>query len=151
MASEHHRPMAGQGNFRWLNVDVHEYKPTGTAPFRDVNRQILFEDCALLAQLRYFEIGPGGHTTLEQHEHAHGVIIQRGTGRCLVGDTIYTLAPHDLIFVPPWNWHQFRADSDSTLGILCMVNNERDRPTLPTPQDLAILRASPHIADFIQT
>ena len=76
------------------------YKQDGAAPFRDVTRQVLFDDPALACQLRYFEVGPGGHTTLERHEHAHAVVVQRGRGRCLVGDRVFDLAPLDLVHVP---------------------------------------------------
>ena len=54
-------------------VDVLEYKRDRGAPFRDVTRQVLFDDPPLACQLRYFEVAPGGHTTLERHEHAHAV------------------------------------------------------------------------------
>src|SRR5258708_4992748 len=66
------------GPMRWREVDVLEYKREGSAPFQDVTRQVLFDDPALGCQLRYFEVAPGGHTTLERHEHAHAVIIERG-------------------------------------------------------------------------
>lgn len=37
------------------------------------------------------------------------------------------------------------------LGFLCLVRCDRDRPTLPTADDLAALRADPDIAAFIRT
>ena len=128
---------------------MREYKVEGSAPFRDVTRQVLFDDPALASQLRYFEVAPGGHTTLERHEHAHAVIVHQGSGRCLVGDSIYELAEHDLIHVPALTWHQFRASTDRPLGFLCMVNAVRDRPQLPSADDLARMRANPTIAAFI--
>lgn len=142
-----HRPHAG--SLRWREVAVLDYKPEGLAPFRDVSRQVLFDDPSLAAQLRYFEIAPGGHTTLERHEHAHAVVVQHGRGRCLVGERLYDLALHDLVHVPALTWHQFRATTDAPLGFLCMVNAVRDRPQLPTSDDLAQLRANPHVAAFI--
>lgn len=128
---------------------MREYKVEGSAPFRDVTRQVLFDDPALASQLRYFEVAPGGHTTLERHEHAHAVIVHQGSGRCLVGDSIYELTEHDLIHVPALTWHQFRASTDRPLGFLCMVNAVRDRPQLPSADDLARMRANPTIAAFI--
>ncbi len=141
------RPQAGP--LRWRDVDALEYKREGTAPFRAVTRRVLFDDAALACQLRYFEIAPGGHTTLERHEHAHAVVIERGRGRCLIGDRVYDIAEHDLIHVPPLTWHQFRASGEAPLGFLCMVNAQRDRPQLPSPEDLAHLRRDPGIAAFI--
>jgi len=142
-----HRPQTGA--LRWRDVDVLAYKEEGSAPFRAVTRQVLFDDPALGCQLRYFEMAPGGHTTLERHVHAHAVVIQRGAGACLVGDRIHRVAPFDLVHIPAMTWHQFKADPGTPLGFLCMVNAERDRPQLPAPDDLARLRASPKIAAFI--
>ena len=144
-----HRPH--DGAFHWQDVDVLAYKHDGEAPFRDVTRQVLFEHPALACQWRYFEVAPGGHTTLEKHEHVHAVMVLRGRGRALVGTAIHELASHDLVTVPPATWHQFRAGADEPLGFLCLVNAERDRPQLPGEADLAALRADPAIAAFIRT
>lgn len=134
----------------WEGVERLAYKPSGSAPFKDITRQVLFDDEALACELRYFEIAPGGHSTLERHEHAHGVLILAGRGACLVGRAVHPLGPHDLVRIPPWTWHQLRADPDAPLGFLCMVNRERDRPVLPAERDLAELRTDPAVADFIR-
>ena len=63
----------------------------------------------MAGELRYFEIAPGGYSTLERHEHVHAVMILRGQGRCLVGGEVRSVAPLDLVSVPPMTWHQFRA------------------------------------------
>ena len=44
----------------------------------------------------------------------------------------------------------FRSDDDSELGFLCMVKVERDRPTLPTSEELEMLRHNAAVADFIR-
>lgn len=135
---------------RWEGVEVAPYKDTGSAPFRDITRQLLFREDDLGCELRYFEIGPGGHSTLERHEHRHAVLVLRGRGRCLVGDRIHEIGEHDLVAIDPHTWHQFCAD-DETLGFLCLVNRERDRPQLPDAAALAALRSDPMIAAFIRT
>ena len=127
------------GNFHWQGVDVLAYKEEGSAPFKDVTRQVLFEGQDLPAQLRYFEVAPGGHTTLERHQHVHAVMVIRGKGRCLVGDKAWDLAPNDLVSVPAMTWHQFRADEGEPLGFLCMVPAERDRPQLPAEHEVAAI------------
>jgi mannose-6-phosphate isomerase-like protein (cupin superfamily) len=119
------------GDFQWQQVDVLAYKQEGAAPFRDVTRQVLFDGKDLPTQLRYFEVAPGGWTTLERHEHVHAVMVIRGAGQCLVGDRAYEIGLHDLVSVPPMTWHQFHAAPDAPLGFLCMVSTERDRPQLP--------------------
>jgi mannose-6-phosphate isomerase-like protein (cupin superfamily) len=128
-----------QGDFHWDGVEVLKYKQEGSAPFKDVTRQVLFGDAAFPAQLRYFEVAPGGWTTLERHEHVHAVMVIRGAGRCIIGDKSYDLKLHDLVNVPPLTWHQFHAAPEKPLGFLCMVPTERDRPQLPMQEDLVKL------------
>jgi quercetin dioxygenase-like cupin family protein len=127
------------GDFHWKDVEVMKYKQEGSAPFKDVTRQVLFGDASLPAQLRYFEVAPGGWTTLERHEHVHAVMVIRGTGRCMVGDKAYDLKMHDLVSVPPLTWHQFQAAPGEPFGFLCMVPTERDRPQLPSQEELVKL------------
>jgi quercetin dioxygenase-like cupin family protein len=136
--------------YRWDDVDVLVYKQDGSAPFRDVTRQVLFDEAEHGCQLRYFEVAPGGHTTLERHEHVHAVLILRGRGRALIGRELQRVAEHDLCRVPALTWHQFRADDDAPLGFLCLVSSERDRPQLPTEADLAELRADRAVAEFVR-
>ncbi|MBI2803169.1 MAG: cupin domain-containing protein [Gammaproteobacteria bacterium] len=142
-----HRP-ADQAT-QWPSVPILAYKQDAAAPYKDVTRQILFDDPKLNCQLRYFEVAAGGHTTLERHQHVHAVMVVRGSGRCLVGEQVFELALHDLITVPPLTWHQFRAGAQEPLGFLCMVNSERDRPQLPSETEAAALRASAAIAAFM--
>ena len=127
------------GDFHWQGVDVLAYKQDGAAPFKDVTRQVLFGGAGLPAQLRYFEVAPGGWTTLERHEHVHAVMVIRGRGQCLVGERAFDVGERDLVDVPPMTWHQFRAAADAPLGFLCLVPAERDRPQLPAATEAATL------------
>ncbi|MEZ5729525.1 MAG: cupin domain-containing protein [Burkholderiaceae bacterium] len=136
---------------RWEGVERLAYKRDGDAPFRDVTRQVLFDAVGGASQWRYFEVAPGGHTTLERHQHTHAVMVLRGRGRCLLGDRIYPLGPHDLVEVPAATWHQFRPEGDEPLGFLCLVAQDRDRPELPDPAALAGLRALPDVAAFLDS
>lgn len=138
-----------QGGFRWDDVAHLPYKQDGSAPFKDISRQVLFDHPALACQLRYFEMAPGGFSTLERHEHAHAVMILRGHGQCLVGEEVRDVGPHDLVSIPAWTWHQFRAGQDESFGFLCMVNQVRDRPVLPSPEERAALRAKPGLRRFL--
>ncbi len=148
--SEHiHRRQRAAG--LWDEVPVLAYKQDGAAPFRDVTRQVLFEHAALGCQLRYFEVAPGGHSTLERHEHVHAVMVLKGRGRALVGGQVFAVELHDLVEVPALAWHQFRADTDEPLGFLCMVNAVRDRPQLPDAESMGELCADPAVAAFIRT
>jgi mannose-6-phosphate isomerase-like protein (cupin superfamily) len=138
------------GGHRWNGVPVLNYKEEGSH-FKAISRQILFEGGPKLgAELRYFEIDPGGHSTLERHDHIHSVMIIRGKGHCLVGDAIYEITGNDLVYVPTMTWHQFRATSDDPLGFLCLVNVERDRPERPDETATAELEALPKVSEFIR-
>jgi quercetin dioxygenase-like cupin family protein len=137
-------------DFRWEGVLVSAYKPGG-AHFAGITRQLLFDGGeGLGCQLRYFEVAPGGYSSLERHRHAHAIMVIRGQGRALVGDRLLDLATHDLVRVPPRSWHQFRADGDEPFGFLCMVDCGRDRPERPDQEALSGLRTDPAIAEFIR-
>ncbi len=136
--------------YRWQGVDLLAYKEAdGT--FRSVTRQVLTDaEHGQGVSLRYFEVGPGGHTTLEKHEHTHVVIPIRGRGSALVVDRVVELELNDVVFVPSWGWHQFRAADDEPLGFLCSVTVERDRPVRPTADELEELRRDPALAAFLR-
>jgi len=128
------------GDYRWQGVEVLRYKDEGAAPFRDITRQVLFAPPDQACELRYFEIAPGGYSTLERHEHTHAVLILRGRGTVRLGEEVHPIGERDLVTVDPMTWHQFRADADGALGFLCLVSKERDRPQLPTPEEAARLQ-----------
>lgn len=137
-----------QDGFAWQDVACLPYKEDDAAPFKAISRQVLFAEPQLGCELRYFEMAPGGYSTLERHEHIHAVMILRGHGQCLLGDHVRLVKPFDLVTIPSWCWHQFRAGDDEPLGFLCMVNSSRDRPQLPTADELGRLREDPAIAAF---
>jgi quercetin dioxygenase-like cupin family protein len=137
-------------SFRWEETDLLAYKEEGSAPFKAITRQTLFHDPALKCELRYFEMAPGGYSTLERHQHMHAVLILRGRGEVLVGDKVTKIDTNDLVTIEPWTWHQFRAAPDAPLGFLCMVNAERDKPSLPTAEERKALEADPKIAAFLK-
>lgn len=139
-----------QEGYRWEGIEQLVYKKEGSAPFEGISRQILHHDSNLACELRFFDIEPGGYSTLERHEHVHGVMILRGEGNCLVGDDVRQVSSYDVVTIPPMTWHQFRANSDAPLGFLCMVNIDRDRPQLPTEDDMNELASNPVVADFIK-
>jgi mannose-6-phosphate isomerase-like protein (cupin superfamily) len=137
-------------DYRWEGVAVQPYKEDARALFKAVTRQVLFSDPEQESELRYFEIAPGGFSSLERHAHTHNVLILRGSGHCLVGHEIRAVATHDLVAVPPLTWHQFRATAGNPLGFLCLVNAKRDKPELPTPQELAELEHDSRVAAFLR-
>ena len=137
--------------YRWEGVDELPYKEDDRALYKSITRQVLFSDPEMQGELRYFEVAPGGFSTLERHQHMHAVLILRGRGHCLVGDAVRPIDTRDLVTVPPMAWHQFRATKGEPLGFLCMVNATRDKPQLPTPEDLSKLAANAEIAAFLRS
>jgi quercetin dioxygenase-like cupin family protein len=136
-------------NYRWDDVACMPYKEDGAAPFKAISRQVLFAEPKLGCELRYFEMAAGGFSTLERHEHMHAVMILRGRGKCLLGDEVRDVGPFDLVTIPSWTWHQFRATEGEPFGFLCMVNALRDKPQLPSEQELAALMSHPAAAAFL--
>jgi len=138
--------------FRWDGVQLEEYKlHKGEHPgegWRDITRQVVAgrhgEPCAF--RVRYFEVGPGGHSSLEKHTHIHIVITLRGRGRVIIGDNAYETQPFDVMYVPPDTPHQFVNDAEEPFGFLCVVDADRDRPRPLSPEELARLRANPATA-----
>ncbi len=118
-------------DYRWQGVEVKAYKEEPAA-YRDLTRQVLLGEGpgeeALHFITRYFEVQPGGYSTLELHQHPHAVIVLRGTGHVVLGKEPHALAPFDCVYVAPGTKHQFRATGSEPLGFLCVVDRVRDRP-----------------------
>jgi quercetin dioxygenase-like cupin family protein len=128
------------GDFCWQDVDRLRYKQEGSAPFKNITRQVLFSQPDQSCELRYFEVAPGGYSTLERHEHTHAVLILRGHGTVRIGADVFPVSERDLVTVDPLTWHQFSAAADGALGFLCLVSKERDKPQLPTTEQGAALK-----------
>ncbi len=136
--------------YTWEGVDIHPYKETGTH-FKSIHRQTIFKGGDdLSVEFRYFEIAPGGHSTLERHQHTHLVMIIQGSGHVLVGDKVTEIGMHDVVRVGPLTWHQFRATKGEKLGFLCVVSTDRDKPQRPGPSEVEELNETPEVAEFIR-
>lgn len=135
--------------FTWEGVDVHPYKEDGGTHFKSITRQTLFKGAeALPVEFRYFEIAPGGHSTLERHDHLHVVMVIRGGGMVLVGDKIRPIGLHDTVHISPQTWHQFQAGEGEHLGFICLVSTDRDRPYRPQLSDLDEMPE--HVRGFVK-
>ncbi|NLO80320.1 MAG: cupin domain-containing protein [Xanthomonadaceae bacterium] len=141
-------------NYRWDSVPLREYKTEGTH-FKDITRQTLLGEGegeeALNFITRYFEIQPGGYSTLERHQHVHAVIIIRGRGEVILEDRVEPVELHDCVYIAPDTFHQFHALGDEPLGFLCIVDRQRDRPQLPEADDLNRLLANAEVARRLKT
>lgn len=119
------------GNFTWAGVPLEPYK-TNTDSWQGITRRELSgkrgETQAF--HLRYFEIAPGGYSSLERHQHEHVVVPVRGHGEVRFGCYIFRIGFGDIVYVASGDPHQFRNPEDATepFGFLCIVNAERDTP-----------------------
>ena len=76
-------------------------------------------------------------------------MILRGAADVLVGGEVRPVKQFDLVRIPPMTWHQFRTKGDEPMGFLCMVNVERDKPQLPTAEEVEQLKSDPVVAAFL--
>lgn len=120
-------------DFHWAGREDQRYKSTQALPFRGVRRVELVgkqgEPCHF--ELRYFELEPGGYTSLEKHLHTHVLIGARGRGVIAMGKELMTLDPDDIAYIEPLQVHQLRNEGEQPFGFYCIVDRERDRPMAP--------------------
>ena len=131
---------------RWEGIEERPYKQAGD--WQGVTRVPLAAPAGF--ELRYFEIAPGGYSSLEKHEHPHVVIALRGRGRALVGREVVEMAPFDLVQTAPLQAHRWVNAGDEPFGFLCTVDVERDRPQPLSEEELAALAADPRAAEFLR-
>lgn len=119
-----------KGALDWSRVPIADYKPEDDS-WRGVTRRVFVGETGESPRfhVRYFEIEPGGYTTLERHRHEHAVFVLRGEGQVVLGRETRKVSFGDVVYVAPEDPHQFRNDDGpEPFGFLCIVNAERDRP-----------------------
>ena len=86
--------------FRWEGVEAETYKAPADH-WCGITRQVLVGNRgeSLDFQLRYFEIAPGGFSSLESHAHEHAVVVMRGQGKVRLGETEQSLSFGDVVYV----------------------------------------------------
>lgn len=141
--------------FRWEGVEERDYKESeGTRRgmgWRGLIRHTLVPGGSVAAgfEQRYFELEPGGYSSLEKHEHAHVVVTLRGRGRVLVGDRVVELGPMELLEIPPLAAHRWVNAGEEPWGFLCTVDARRDRPQPLGDAEWEALKADPATAAFV--
>jgi len=109
-----------KGDFDWEGVSLSRYPPE---EMKGVSVRWLIgpaENAPNFA-LRYFEIEPGGWSSLDRHAHDHGVVILRGRGQVLLGEEEFEVGFGDVVYIPPYEVHQFKNIGDEPLGFLCVI------------------------------
>ncbi len=141
--------------FSWKGVERREYKPLGDEGrgmgWRGVTRHTIGRPDELPAafELRYFELEPGGYSSLEKHAHAHIVVAFRGAGRALIGDRVLDCVPFDALQVSPWTPHRWINEGLEPFGFLCTVDADRDRPAPLDDLEWEALLANPATAPYV--
>lgn len=135
--------------FSWEGVPAQVYKRGEQGPaglgWRDVVRHTLVGGQGLAFQLRYFEVAPGGFSSLEKHRHAHAIVVLRGRGTVIAGHEVHAVAPFDLVVIPGGTPHQFVAAGEEPFGFLCPVDADRDPPQALETEELQALLAHPEV------
>ena len=109
------------GDFDWEGVELGTYPPGKEIKGVTVRWLIGPREDAPHFAIRYFEVQPGGYTSLDQHAHDHGVVVMRGRGRVRLGDKEFAIAPHDVVYVPGNEVHQFHNAGDEPFGFFCTI------------------------------
>jgi quercetin dioxygenase-like cupin family protein len=109
------------GEFDWEGVEASLYPPAKEMKGVSIRRLISPAEGARNFALRYFQIEAGGWTSLDQHPHDHGVVILRGEGKVLLGQSETEVHCGDVVYIPPHELHQLRNDGEEPLGFLCVI------------------------------
>lgn len=143
-----------QATFSWEGVPAQVYKRGHAGQmglgWRDVARHTLAGGDGLSFQLRYFEIGAGGFSSLEKHAHAHTIVVLRGRGRVVAGLKVFPVQPFDMVVIPSGMPHQFVTDGAEPFGFLCPVDAERDAPVAVSGDELERMLADPAVRNAIR-
>ncbi|HWC86208.1 MAG TPA: cupin domain-containing protein [Solirubrobacteraceae bacterium] len=141
--------------FRWAGVEQETYKDSPGhghgMGWKGVTRHTLASPGTIPAgfEMRYFELEPGGYSSLEKHEHVHFVVALRGAGRALIGERVHELAPYDALYVPPLMAHRWLNAGPEPFGFLCTVDGKRDRPRPVDDDEWERLGTDPNTAPYV--
>ena len=143
-----------RATFSWEGVAAQVYKrgdagETGLG-WRNVVRHTLAGGDALAFQLRYFEIGSDGYSSLEKHAHAHTIVVLRGRGQVVAGRKVFAVEPFDLVVIPPGTPHQFVNVRTEPFGFLCPVDADRDAPQAVSRDEMEALLADPAVREAVR-
>ena len=119
-----HKFTGTRGMFDWDEISPESYDAGGA---RGVARRWLIgeREGAPYFAMRYFEVEPGGCTSLDEHAHDHGVIVLKGEGRVLLGDREFEIKFGDVVYVSCKERHQFKNTGDAPFGFICVIPNEK--------------------------
>lgn len=117
-------------NFQWAGLKTCQYKADAKHNFKDVVRHEISENFNSNTHfdVRYFEIQPGGYSTLEKHLHEHVIIGVRGSGIIIKNEGEFTIGINDIVYIAPFERHQLQNQGKEPFGFYCIVDRKRDKP-----------------------
>ena len=118
-----------KGDMTWSGVADEPYK-TITGGWSNIIRRVLIGGRGESAKfhVRYFEIAPGGASSLERHKHEHVVICVKGEGVVRTGKAKRKMGFMDTLYISPDTVHQLSNPFKIPFGFFCIVNARRDKP-----------------------
>ncbi|MDA8077913.1 MAG: cupin domain-containing protein [Nitrospiraceae bacterium] len=118
-----------RGDLQWSGVRDEPYKTVG-GEWAGIVRRVLIGNRGESGRfhVRYFEIAPGGRSSLEWHRHEHVVICVKGRGSVRFGAKRRVMDFMDTLYIAPGDVHQLMNPHEQPFGFLCIVNARRDRP-----------------------
>ena len=126
MAIIHRQGSIENGELRWQDIQVRAYGPENSGADK-ATRQMLIgpDENSPNFHMRYFAVQPGGHTSLDQHAHDHGVYILHGHARLRLENNEYELNAGDVVYIAGNEVHQFFTLGQEPFGFLCVVPARR--------------------------
>lgn len=114
------------GELRWQDIQIRAYGPENSGADK-ATRQVLIgtDENSPNFHLRYFAVQPGGHTSLDQHAHEHGVYVLHGRAHLRLENNNYELKAGDVVYIAGYEVHQFFASGQEPFGFLCIVPARR--------------------------
>lgn len=118
-----------KGDMTWRGVSDEPYKAVA-GEWSNIIRRVLIGGRGESAKfhVRYFEIAPGGASSLERHRHEHAVICVKGEGFVRTGKTKRKMGFMDALYISPGTVHQLSNPFKIPFGFFCIVNARRDKP-----------------------
>ncbi|MFA4966263.1 MAG: cupin domain-containing protein [Thermoleophilia bacterium] len=71
--------------------------------------------------MRFFEVGPGGHTPRHTHAWPHINFVASGSGRLYLDGEDHALSAGSYAYVPGGDEHQFINGGEEPLAFICIV------------------------------
>ncbi len=122
----HRQGTIENGELRWQDIPVRAYEPENSGADK-ATRQVLIgtDENSPNFHIRYFAVQPGGHTSLDQHAHEHGVYILHGRAHLRLENNEFELNTGDVVYIPGNEVHQFFVSGQEPFGFLCVVPARR--------------------------